>query len=228
MSTAPDHPAHIGVDRFAIASPTSGCGWHAVDLDVLRSHRRPIGRPNPNRAAAEVFSVCGARSQLVPRLGPFTYSSTWLNRLRCERCSWVVAFARGTIEAEIDLYVADAGNCVSSGALLRQIFTAILADAPPGPQAGPGHRSELLAHAARHRPVLTVRDGEGVHAAHESQGARCPAAAAVCQECSFTAGSWAGQCHGVIGDECVVSAPCSALRAFAGHYGIAVDETVLR
>ena len=50
----------------------------------------------------------------------------------------------------------------------------------------------------------------------------CPQAAVVCEECSFTAGSWAGKRQGVTTGECVVAAPCSALIALADHYGIPV------
>ena len=45
---------------------------------------------------------------------------------------------------EIDLYIADAAGHGDAGGLLRQIFTAILADAPPGRDAEAGHRSDLL------------------------------------------------------------------------------------
>lgn len=166
--------------------------------------------------------MCGARSQLVRKLGPFTYDSRWLEKLRCERCSWVVALNRGTVEQEIELYVADAGGD-RRGELLRQIFTAILADAPPGPEATAGHRSELLAHTARHRPAATVCADctrQGCDGAHGPDVGVCPDAAVVCAECSFTTGSWAGQWHSVTTGECVVGAPCSALLALAEHYGI--------
>ena len=37
--------------------------------------------------------------------------------------------------------------------------------------------------------------------------------AVLCEECSFTAGSWAGEWQGVTTGECVVAAPCSVLTA---------------
>jgi len=106
---------------------------------------------------------------------------------------------------------------------LRHIFTAILADAPPGQEAEAGHRSDLLAHAARRRPVITVCETcieEGSAAAHGPHMAQCPQAAVLCEECSFTAGSWAGEWQGVTTGECVVAAPCSVLTALGEHYGI--------
>jgi hypothetical protein len=214
VSAAIDYDTH----RFAIAAALSGFGWHAVDLESVRTHAHDAGSP-----AAQAYSLCGMRAQITRKLGPFTYGSRWLKRLRCERCSWVVALNRGTVEQEIDLYTAEAGDDALKD-LLRQVFIAILADALPGPDAQAGHRSELLAHAARHRPVLTVCERcseEGAGAAHGPGVQRCPQAAALCEECSFTAGSWAGEWEGVTTGECVVVAPCSVLRALADHYGIA-------
>lgn len=220
----PDHggPVHISADRYGIAAGLSGWGWHAVDLESVHAQRATSGS-----VEREVFSLCGARSsQPIGRLGAFTYDNRWLHRLRCERCSWVVALDRGTVEQEIDLYATAAGVDALSQ-LLRQIFTAILADAPPDPRAQAGYRSELLAHAARHRPVMTVCQQcsqEGAAAAHGPDAARCPHAAALCEECSFTAGSWAGEHAGITTEECVVAAPCSALRALAGHYDVSVPD----
>ena len=147
--------AHMSAGRFGIAAGMSGWGWHAVDLELVGPQLAKIHAENRKRIDGDVFSVCGVRAQMVRKLGPFTYGSRWLRRLRCERCSWVVALSRGTVEQEIDLYTADAGGD-ALGDLLRQIFTAMLADAPPGPEAEAGHRSDLLAHASRHRPVMTV------------------------------------------------------------------------
>jgi hypothetical protein len=212
--------------RFGIAAGLSGVGWHAVDLEVMWTRWAESRIELLKREKLETFSVCGARSQLVRKLGAFTYDSSWLTKLRCERCSWVVALYRGTVEQEIDLYVADAGGD-HRGELLRRIFTAILADAPPGPEAAAGHRSELLAHAARHRPVSTACQecaDKGCAGAHGPDVQQCPQAVVLCQECSFTAGSWAGQCHGMSTGECRVSAPCSVLLALAEHYGISVVQ----
>lgn len=220
-----DHggPVHISADRYGIvAGLSSGGGWHAVDLEVVNAQRATNGSME-----RDVFSLCGARSSPpIGRLGAFTYDNRWLHRLRCERCSWVVALDRGTVEQEIDLYATVAGVDALSQ-LLRQIFTAILADAPAGPRGQAGHRSELLAHATRHRPVMTVCQQcaqEGVAAAHGHGAERCPHAAVLCEECSFTAGSWAGEHAGVTTDECVVSAPFSALRALADHYDVSLPD----
>jgi hypothetical protein len=163
MSTEPLPPlgsthgdvTQISAQRFGIAAGMSGWGWHAVDLECVGPRLVEANSEAIKPVDVEVFSVCGARSHLVRKLGAFRYGSRWLKRLRCERCSWVVALNRGTVEQEIELYTAESGDAPSDD-LLRQIFTAILADALPGPEAQAGHRSELLAHAARHRPVITV------------------------------------------------------------------------
>ena len=230
MSTEPLPPlgsthgdvTHMPAHRFGIAAGMSGWGWHAVDLECVRRWLAEARNEAIKPVDVEVFSVCGARSHLVRKLGAFSYGSRWLQRLRCERCSWVVAANRGTVEQEIDLYTAESGDA-PSGDLLRQIFTAILADAPPGREAEAGHRSDLLARAARHRPVITVCETcseEGSAAAHGPHVAQCPQAAVLCEECSFTAGSWAGEWQGVTTGECVVAARCSVLTALAEHYGI--------
>lgn len=215
-------PMHVPSGRYGVCSALSGWGWHAVDLESVHAQRTTSGL-----AEREVFSLCGVRSsQPVGRMGAFSYDNRWLHRLRCERCSWVVALDRGTVEQEIDLYTAAAGADALSQ-LLRQIFTAILADAPPGPRRQAGHRSELLAHAARHRPVMRVCQQCAQHgsvAAHGAGTAPCPHTAVLCEECSFTAGSWAGEWEGVTTGECVVAAPCSALRALADHYDVSVPD----
>ncbi|MBS4730546.1 hypothetical protein MSM1_20225 [Mycobacterium sp. SM1] len=161
------------------------------------------------------------------QFGAFTYGSRWLAKGRCERCGWVVALNRGTIDQEIDLYAQSSWR-VGGGwnpDLLRRIFTAILADAPPDREAQLGHRSELLAHAAEHRPIVTVceqcarcRDPAAVHGEDV-----CPDYRVVCGACTFRAGPWAGDQEGVPTAECVVAAPCSVLTAMAAHYLIAVD-----
>lgn len=218
---------HIPDSRFGTAVATTGLQAHAVDLEATLSHR-PLRMAGDDRetGAAAVFSVCGSRGQLLPRFGAFTYESPWLaGRTRCERCSWVVALTRGTVEQEIELYAGDA-TAEHGGDLLRQIFTSILADAPPeGGKAQVGHRSDLLAHAARHRPVLTVCEecgDAGCEGAHGPGVDRCPHASSVCVECSFVAGSWAGEWEGTIAAECEVPSPCSTLVALAHHYGISL------
>lgn len=219
--------------RFAIAPSADGAlwRWHAVDLKVFGP--RLDAACAEDRGQPEVYSVCGQRCHYVAqRLGPFTYGSRWLRSRRCERCGWVVAFIRGSVEQEIAHYLPDVAHrdvMVAAGAdpeLLRRIFVAILADAPPGLDGEAGHRSDLLAHAARHRPVVVMCDecGENPSAAavHGQGVAICPHAAVVCMACTFTAGTWAGQGAGKATGECVVDAPCSVLTALACHYGLVV------
>ena len=221
MSAAIDYDTH----RFGIAHGASDLCWHAVDLEVTGPPW--VAAMAENRV--DVFSVCGTRSQLVRKLGPFTYESRWLKHRRCERCGWVVALNRGTVEQETELYTADGGGraaIVAVGGdpdLLRQIFIAILADAPPGRDGAAGHRSDLLAHAARHRPTVSVCAdcSESASAAdvHGADAARCPHAALLCAECIFTTGPWAAR-EGIPTGECVVGAPCSVLTTLTQHYGI--------
>lgn len=201
--------------------------WHAIDMALYGPQLSARSVEQRRAHSGEVFSVCGLRAHHIPPFGGFTYDNRFLKARRCERCSWVVALNQGTVEQEIDFYTrAEDGSDVLAAAgcdstLLRGIFTAILADAPPGRDAESGHRSDLLAHASVHRPVLHVCEacvelGAGV--AHDGQP--CPHAAAVCGECSFVAGPWGGQKAGVITGECVVNAPCSVLQALGAHYGV--------
>ena len=183
--------------------------WHAVDL-----HGDVAGR-------GDVFSACRVLSEYVPSLGEFTaHERTFSARHCCEQCGWVVALNQGTVEQQIDLFVGAAGNL--DDGLLREIFTSILADLPPGQDTVSGHRSDLLAHAAQHRPTVQVcEDCADLQAPEDVHGrgvTACPDAVLVCQSCTFTAGLWAGRRQGVSTGECVVSAPCSVLTALADHY----------
>jgi hypothetical protein len=218
----------FGEQRFELAAAAEQRRvWHAIDM-ALHGPRLAARSVEERRGhSGEAFSVCGLRAHHTPRLGGFTYDNRFLKSRRCERCSWVVALNRGTVEQEIDFYTraADGSDVLAAtgaeSGLLRAIFTAILADAPPGRDAESGHRSDLLAHATMHRPVLNVCEDCSEHGggvAHDSGG--CPQAAAVCGECTFTAGQWAGEQAGVITGECVVAAPCSVLVALAAHYGV--------
>lgn len=199
--------------------------WHAVDLQLYGEQIAATRDRGARRGLADVFSVCGTRSHYVPLAGQFTYDSPFLRHQRCERCGWVVALDRGTVDQEIDLYVSAAGG--ADRGLLRQIFTAILADLPPGREAQAGHRSELLAHAARHRPTVAACEqcsaGAAVAEVHGRGVAVCPDSLLVCGSCTFTAGQWAGKAQGMTTGECVVSAPCSVLVSLAQHYELSLD-----
>jgi hypothetical protein len=215
--------AHVGAYRFGIGAGGSDWRWHAVDLEIV-GPRMADAVAGGQRGDVEVFSVCGTRAELVRRLGQFTYGSRWLSQRRCERCGWVVALNRGTVEAEIELHVGAAGD--GDTGLLRQVFTSVLADVAPGRDAESGHRSDLLAHAALHRPTAIVCEqcSERSSAAevHGHGVTVCPQAQLVCGQCTFTAGRWAGEREGLSTGECVVPAPCSVLVALARHYEIPI------
>lgn len=209
--------------RFGIT--ISGAGepqWHAIDLKLFGPR---IVEAAARGSGIDAFSVCGVRSDYMRRAGEFTYSRVVLDRHRCERCGWVVALNRGTVEQEIDLHTAEAGG--ADHGVLRQIFTAILADLPPGAIAESGHRSDLLAHASRHRPVVMVCEecagGLACADVHGPGVTTCPDTTLVCSECTFTAGPWGGDQQGTATGECVVAAPCSVLAALAQHYDIGLD-----
>lgn len=221
---------HLPHQRFAVGQ--SWPNWptrqsvrpvrHAVDLYVMA--------PRPSTA----LSVCGtavAASGLA-RGGLFVYDNPILANYpddRCERCGWVVALEQGTVEQEIDLYAGKAGCGDGAGGLLRQIFTAILADLPPGSGNETSHRSDLLAHASRHRPMaVTCLDCAQMprRAAkfHGAGSASCPETQLACMACTFFAGSWSGRV-GIPTAECVVPAPCSVLVALARHYDLPLDSS---
>lgn len=207
--------------RFGIGA--GGAQWrllHAVDLKRHGPRIAEAVARGAHRSDVEVFSVCGTRAQYMRRMGQFAYDSEFLSQSRCERCGWVVALNMGTVEQEIDLYTRAAGG--TDHGLLRQVFTAILADLPPGAAAEPGHRSDLLAHVARHRPTVAVCEacaqGHNVADVHGAGVSACPDAALVCASCTFAAGPWGGERQGLTTGECVVTAPCSVLAATARHY----------
>ncbi|WP_293002591.1 hypothetical protein [Mycobacterium sp.] len=217
----------LGEQRFELAAAAEQrTMWHAVDMALLGPREAAASAEQRSGRGVEAYSVCGLRAHHTPRLGGFTYENRFLRSKRCERCSWVVALNRGTVEQEIDFYTRSAdGSDVLAAAgaesgLLRAIFTAILADAPPGRDAESGHRSDLLAHATAHRPVVRLCEACVEHGPGGHDDAGCPQARVVCGECTFTSGQWAGATAGRILGECVVAAPCSVLVALAGHYGV--------
>lgn len=212
----------FGIGTALMQEPAS----HAVDLQLYGPRMLDAQARGVPCSDVDVFSVCGTRTQYVRRAGQFGYQSGFLNEHRCERCGWVVALNRGTVEQEIDLHTG-----YSRGAdhgLLRQIFTAILADVAPGSDAEAGHRSDLLAHAARHRPVLAVCEecsySPSAAEVHGPGATACASPTLVCGSCTFTGGLWAGERSGMSTGDCVVAAPCSVLVTLAQHYDVVVDR----
>lgn len=204
--------------------------WHAVQVAAATPARSGPDLPGGDGERAQKYSVCGLRCDITAWLGLFAYDNPWLEQGRCERCAWVVAISRGTIDEEIGIYSPAPGErqlLVDAGVnpdLLANVLVAILADALPGPGGQAGHRSDLLAHAASHRPVFAVC-GEcsstgSAAVVHGPRAANCPDASVICPACSFTAGSWAGSWQGAATGDCDVVAPCSVLVTLSAVYGI--------
>lgn len=210
--------------------------WHAVDL---ASHGPALAAAEAAGGPWGVLAVCGVITRHLRSFGDFTTALHGVEvQNRCARCGWVVALTQGTVDQEIAFYTGGDENSV-----LHQVFTAILADLPPGATGRPGLRSDLLAHASLHRPVILGCEPCSLRQlpAEEVHGPSvrvCPEARLVCESCTFVRDSWAPGCrdhHGYRrdwtshhqdggGGECVVAAPCSALLALAEHYEIPVDE----
>lgn len=211
----------FGIGTALMQEPAS----HAVDLQVYGPRMLDAQARGVPCSDVDVFSVCGARTQYVRRAGQFGYHSSFLKPHRCERCGWVVALNRGTVEQEIELHTGAARG--ADHGLLRQIFTAILADVAPGRDAESGHRSDLLAHAARHRPVLAVCEAcsysPNAAEVHGPGVTACASPVLVCGSCTFTGGLWAGARAGMSTGDCVVAAPCSVLITLAQHYDVVID-----
>lgn len=186
---------HYRRHRFSGAAGRFDSRWHAVDLNRV-GLQMPAAETATGSSLVEVASVCGARAEFTAQLGPFAHNRRGMySPLWCERCGWVVALSLGTVEQEIDYYTADSTAHSQDGpALLRRIFTAILADAPAERDGEAGDRSDLLARAARHRP--TSDDSRDPPASHGPD---------VCGECR-------------------VAAPCAVLVGLAFDYGIIAGE----
>jgi len=184
-------------------------------------------------SAVPVVSVCGQRISAAWGSRVFGYGTVVPGLRRCGQCGWIVALQLGTLEQEIAWYTPDSAHrsrCEIAGVdpdLIARVFTAILADAPPGVNGEPGHRSALLAHAAQHAPAVVVGEDGASHGGGWVVRARsdqyCLVGQVVCMACTFTMGGWAGKSAGSVGAECVVGAPCSVLLALTSHYGLDID-----
>jgi len=227
---------NAGLHSFAVgASAGLKPRWHAVNVAALRA-RKEAAREDRDGHRVQEYSVCGLPCMSAARLGPFTPDNPLFEEGgRCERCGWVVAVSCGTLDQEIDGYtpVGVARQIIAEAGLdpdlLPTILIAILADAPPGLDGESGHRSDLLAHAAAHRPVILMceqcsRTGCCTEV-HGPLTTTCPHASVICGACTFTAGTWAGWWEGAATGDCDVAAPCSVLTELAYVYGIITRPT---
>lgn len=189
------------------------------------------GDPRMARAAA----LCRREVGLATAWGPYSRDAA-LERLtrRCPDCAWILALHRGDVDEEIAAFTThDAFDAAAIAAHLGEGVDERLLDAIAHDPAlwqgadrlGPSHRSQLLGHATRHLPAVTVCEEcaeIGVANAH-GYGSTCPAQDVTCPGCTVTAhGIWAGEWEGIFLPECTVTAPCSVLVTLAGHYQISI------
>ena len=233
MSTEPLPPLGSPQRRRAahIGAPVRDRRRH-VGVGMARGRSRGNGTAasrgvttrSPNLLMLRCFRSAVPAAILCASWSVYLWQPLAAERLRCERCSWVVALNRGTVEQEIDLYGTAESGDAPSGDLLRHIFTAILADAPPGHEAEAGHRSDLLAHAARHRPGDHACAKRAPRRAARRLTGRIWRSAPRPRCCAKSARSRGigGLASGMASatGECVVAAPCSVLTALAVHYDI--------
>jgi hypothetical protein len=233
MPQLPDGPYLIGTE-------TSG-DTHALARDeVLRAVDKHGGVQG-----TEVRTACGrAAALLAPRWGAFEHGNRYLEDT-CPWCRWTVAIAKNAIQAELDALAPDPdelpvfARVVGEPMMVVRICEAIIAttSGPDGREDGYDldhpHVINLLAHATAHAPMLLLPEGcsEGDcdHQPEEewsNPNWRCPypEAAVGCGACSAQAGSYAGSWEGQFCLECTVYSPCDVLRAFAKHFGLALDR----
>lgn len=183
------------------------------------------------------LAVCGQWTTEATLWGDWDPDKPTVQSHRCEHCGWALAVhGAAPIAEELARYTItgrDRGVVVAAGAdpnLLHRLMTAILQPEPelgsePLSDIGPGALSSLLAHAARHRP-LVLRCEECADTANapeeldEEGDHNC--AQLVCAGCSLKHGKWAGEREGYLRSECTVAWPCSVITTMADHHGLGV------
>lgn len=177
-------------------------------------------------------AVCGAMVQLAAKWGPYERDSKYLAHGRvCVACAWIIAGARDELpaqiaaakpaQANIDVITDALGDPLAGIRLLEAIAADDDLDDSLVGHYRRSHKADLLAHAARHLPAITICEecADGGDYGHDDEDS---CAAALCMTCTASSGPWAGEWEGYTLDECVVAAPCSVLRAMCNHYKIAL------
>ncbi|BBX30501.1 hypothetical protein B7435_30055 [Mycolicibacterium peregrinum] len=204
--------------------------------------RHAVERPHESTASdgaarsAGSLAVCGQWTTEATLWGDWDPDKPTVRTHRCEHCGWVLAM-RGAapMAEEIARYAVtgrDRGVMVAAGTdpdLLHRLLTAILKPeselgAEPLSEIGPGALSSLLAHAARHRP-LVLRCEKCTDTASspddlDEDNHNCTQVA--CAGCSLKHGDWAGEWEGYLRADCTVAWPCSVITTMANHHGLGV------
>ncbi|CAN5736257.1 hypothetical protein BH09ACT8_BH09ACT8_56050 [soil metagenome] len=183
---------------------------------------------------AHAAALCRRVVKVATAWGPYSRDAALEYPPRCPDCAWILALHRGDVDEEVAAFTThDAFDAAAIAARLGEGVGERLLDAIAHDPAlwqgadrlGPSHRSQLLGHASRHLPAVTVCEEcaeIGVANAH-GYGATCPAQEVACLGCTVTAhGLWAGEWEGTFLPECTVAAPCSVLTTLAVHYRIPI------
>lgn len=182
-------------------------------------------------ASIKTAALCGLPATAAPTWG--RSNMTAARRSQCHECRWILAIHRDTVATEIATYIPDPADSAIITATLNsphigvQVLTAIAASeelAHHDRDLNPSRLSQLLSHASRHQPTVTLCEecvDFGIVNAHGFD-AICPEQSVICHGCTpHAAESWAGEGEGALLMECTVAAPCSALRTLASYYGVA-------
>ncbi|MBS1694490.1 MAG: hypothetical protein JST91_19925 [Actinobacteria bacterium] len=184
---------------------------------------------DPRRVHA--VALCRRTVGLAPTWGPYDREAADRYGRPCHDCVWILALHRGTVADDLDVARPDAVDAAAIAAagidphLGTNLLTAIAGDPAlvrSHHRLAPTHQTQLLAHARRHLPAVSVCEeclDFGIHNAHDDTST-CPAQTIFCPACTPAAGQWAGEWEGTLLSECIVEAPCSVLTTLAAHYTI--------
>ncbi|TMS50674.1 hypothetical protein [Mycobacterium sp. DBP42] len=194
------------------------------------------------RAAADAgmnaSAICGHPTTVASAWGP--YNTAAPHPGRCHECRWILAIQRDTIAAEIATYTPDPVDSAVITAILGSpligvdVLTAIADSSVKvhhDRNLNPSRLSQLLSHASRHQPTVTLCEEcveIGIVNAH-GFGSICPEQSVICHSCTpHAVEAWAGEREGTVLTECTVAAPCSVLSTLARHYGVALGTASTR
>lgn len=195
---------------------TRDSATHALDLS---------SDPRVVHAAA----LCETTVGLTPTWGAYDRQASDRYGRPCHDCLWILALHRKTVADELEAARPDDfdGAALAAAGFDPHLGPNLLAAIAGDPALihshhplGPTHQAQLLAHASRHLPAISICQeclDLGIHNAHDDTST-CPAQIIFCPACTPAAGEWAGEWQGTLLSECLVTAPCSALTTMAAHY----------